>query len=63
MMPDVTLYHFDILASTMHMAWVRAVCGRLKFLFERYQALTSLLSEERANSARMRKLRRVQNST
>lgn len=25
-----TNYHFGILNSTMHMAWVRAVCGRLK---------------------------------
>ncbi len=25
-----TLYHFGILTSTMHMAWTRAVCGRLK---------------------------------
>jgi hypothetical protein len=24
------IYHFGILNSTMHMAWVRAVCGRLK---------------------------------
>jgi hypothetical protein len=30
MVPDATLYHFGILSSTMHMAWVRAVCGRLK---------------------------------
>ncbi|MCA1925250.1 MAG: N-6 DNA methylase, partial [Thiobacillus sp.] len=28
--PDATLYHFGVLTSTMHMAWVRAVCGRLK---------------------------------
>lgn len=27
---DVTLYHFGILSSTMHMAWVRYVGGRLK---------------------------------
>lgn len=25
-----TLYHFAVLTSAMHMAWVRAVCGRLK---------------------------------
>ncbi len=25
-----TLYHFGVLTSAMHMAWVRAVCGRLK---------------------------------
>ena len=28
--PNATLYHFGILSSTMHMAWVRAVCGRLE---------------------------------
>ena len=28
--PDATLYHFGVLSSTMHMAWMRAVCGRLK---------------------------------
>lgn len=27
---DATSYHFGILTSTMHMAWTRAVCGRLK---------------------------------
>ena len=30
MMPDATLYHFGILISNVHMAWMRAVCGRLK---------------------------------
>jgi len=25
-----TLYHFGVLTSNVHMAWVRAVCGRLK---------------------------------
>lgn len=28
--PDATPYHFGVLHSAMHMAWVRAVCGRLK---------------------------------
>ncbi|MDO9012074.1 MAG: class I SAM-dependent DNA methyltransferase [Gallionella sp.] len=28
--PNATLYHFGILTSTMHMAWVRYTCGRLK---------------------------------
>lgn len=28
--PDANLYHFGILTSSVHMAWVRAVCGRLK---------------------------------
>lgn len=27
---DATIYHFGILTSTMHMAWTRTVCGRLK---------------------------------
>jgi len=30
LLPDATLYHFGVLSSTMHMAWVRQVCGRLK---------------------------------
>ena len=28
--PDAKLYHFGILESCIHMAWMRAVCGRLK---------------------------------
>ncbi len=28
--PDVSLFHFGILTSNVHMAWVRTVCGRLK---------------------------------
>jgi len=28
--PDATLYHFGILTSAMHMAWMRQVCGRIK---------------------------------
>ena len=28
--PDATLYHFGVLESNVHMAWMRAVCGRLK---------------------------------
>ncbi len=28
--PYATLYHFGILTSEMHMAWVKYVCGRLK---------------------------------
>lgn len=30
MMQDATLYHFGVLTSNVHMAWMRAVCGRLK---------------------------------
>lgn len=29
-MPNAELFHFGILMSTMHMTWVRHVCGRLK---------------------------------
>jgi hypothetical protein len=28
--PEATLYHFGVLTSNVHMAWMRAVCGRLK---------------------------------
>ena len=28
--PNATLYHFGILTSSVHMAWMRSVCGRLK---------------------------------
>ncbi len=28
--PEATLYHFGILTSNVHMAWVRTVCGRIK---------------------------------
>ena len=28
--PNATLSHFGILTSNVHMAWMRAVCGRLK---------------------------------
>ncbi|MCR5162673.1 MAG: hypothetical protein K6C40_01510 [Thermoguttaceae bacterium] len=30
LMPNATLYHFGVLTSSVHMAWMRAVCGRLK---------------------------------
>ena len=28
--PNATLYHFGILTSSVHMAWMRVVCGRLE---------------------------------
>lgn len=28
--PNGTLFHFGVLMSTIHMAWVKSVCGRLK---------------------------------
>ena len=36
-LPDAAHYHFGVLSSAMHMAWVRQVCGRLKSDF-RYSA-------------------------
>jgi len=38
--PDSTLYHFGVLTSEMHMAWVRHVCGRLE---SRYRYSTTLV--------------------
>ncbi|CAM5633073.1 DNA methyltransferase [Rhodanobacter lindaniclasticus] len=35
--PHVTHFHFGVITSTMHMAWVRAVCGRLESRY-RYSA-------------------------
>jgi N-6 DNA Methylase len=31
--PEASLYHFGILTSAMHMAWMRQVCGRLESRF------------------------------
>lgn len=36
-LPDARLFDFGILTSTMHMAWVRVVCGRLESRY-RYSA-------------------------
>ena len=33
MLPQATLYHFGVLTSNVHMAWVGAVCGRLEMRF------------------------------
>ena len=30
LIPDASIYHFGVLTSNVHMAWTRAVCGRLK---------------------------------
>jgi hypothetical protein len=35
--PNATLYEFGVITSTMHMAWVRYVCGRLELRY-RYSA-------------------------
>lgn len=33
LIPNATLYHFGILTSSVHMAWMRAVCGRLEMRY------------------------------
>ena len=33
LIPDAKLYHFGILESNVHMAWMRAVCGRLEMRY------------------------------
>ena len=33
MIPDASLYHFGVLTSNVHMAWMRAVCGRLEMRY------------------------------
>jgi len=33
MIPSATLYHFGVLSSRMHMAWMRAVAGRLEMRY------------------------------
>ena len=33
LIPDATLYHFGVLTSNVHMAWMRAVCGRLEMRY------------------------------
>lgn len=40
MIPHASLYHFGVLTSAMHMAWVRQVCGRLE---SRYRYSNSLV--------------------
>ncbi len=36
-MPKSTIFHFGVMCSAMHMAWVRSVCGRLESRY-RYSA-------------------------
>ena len=33
MVPDASLYHFGVLESSVHMAWMRVVCGRLEMRY------------------------------
>ena len=37
MLPNASIFHFGVLASSMHNAWMRAVCGRLESRY-RYSA-------------------------
>ncbi|MDD6337298.1 MAG: methylase [Lentisphaeria bacterium] len=37
--PDATLYHFGILTSSVHMAWMRVVCGRLEMRYRYSSAI------------------------
>lgn len=32
-LPNASLYHFGVLTSNIHMAWMRAVCGRLEMRY------------------------------
>ena len=34
LMPNATLFHFGVLTSNVHMAWMRAVCGRLEMRYD-----------------------------
>ena len=33
LIPNATLYHFGVLTSNVHMAWMRTVCGRLEMRY------------------------------
>lgn len=33
LIPNATLFHFGVLTSSVHMAWTRAVCGRLEMRY------------------------------
>lgn len=33
MVPEASLYHFGVLESSVHMAWMRVVCGRLEMRY------------------------------
>ena len=47
--PDATLYHFGILESNVHMAWMRAVCGRLETRY-RYSNLHISYPRQKASN-------------
>ena len=39
MMPGASLYSFGVLTSSVHMAWMRAVCGRLEMRYSYYNTI------------------------
>ncbi|MBQ8697458.1 MAG: class I SAM-dependent DNA methyltransferase, partial [Schwartzia sp.] len=39
MIENATFYHFGVLESNVHMAWVRAVCGRLEMRYDYSQKI------------------------
>jgi hypothetical protein len=56
MLPDITVYHFGMLCSTMHNAWMRSVCGRLEvsyrysntIVYNNYPWPTALTDKQRS---------------
>jgi hypothetical protein len=44
--PDANGYHFGILCSAMHMAWVRTVCGRLKSDYRYSSTLVGMVQDD-----------------
>ena len=41
--PDASLYHFGVLTSSVHNAWVRAVCGRLETRYRYSKDIDNML--------------------
>lgn len=37
--PNAALYHFGVLTSSMHMAWMRAVAGRLEMRYRYFKEI------------------------
>lgn len=56
-LPNASLYHFGVLSSSMHNAWMRTVCGRLKsdyrysggIVYNNFFWVSNLSDELRAN--------------
>ena len=52
--PNATPFHFGILSSTMHMAWVRQVCGRLESRYRYSNKLVSVAANRDGQTTRRR---------